>query len=61
MKKKKEDICPKICGNTINEKSILIEEGKDKIDNWYQCLKYLLTILKFLICQTLKNEDKSYD
>ena len=61
IEKKAEDICPKICGNTINEKSILIEEGKDKIDNWYQCLKYLLTILKFLICQTLKNEDKSYD
>ena len=61
IEKKGEDICPKICGNTINEKSILIEEGKDKIDNWYQCLKYLLTILKFLICQTLKNEDKSYD
>ena len=61
IEKKGENMCPKICGNTINDKSILIEEGKDKIDNWYQCMKYLLTILKFLICQTLKNEDKSYD
>ena len=62
IEKKGEDICPKISGNKINNKCILIEEGKDKvIDNWYQCMKYLLTILKFLICQTLKNEDKSYD
>ena len=49
---------PKISGNKINNKSIVIEEGKDKdIENWYQCMKYLLTILKFLICRTLNNEN----
>ena len=49
---------PKISGNKINNKSIVIEEGKDKvIGNWYQCMKNLLTILKFLICRTLNNEN----
>ena len=62
IEQKGEDICPKINGNKINKKCIQIEEGKDKVlDNWYQCMKYLLTILKFLICQTLKNEDNSYN
>ena len=56
-----DDICPKISGNTINNKCIHIEEGKDKVlDNWYQCMKYLLTILKFLICQVLKEENNYY-
>ena len=54
-----EDICPKINGKKINNKSILIE-NKDNLDNWYQCMKYLLTILKFLICQVLINENQSY-
>ena len=54
-----EDICPKINGKKINNKSILIE-NKDNIDNWYQSMKYLLTILKFLICQVLINENQSY-
>ena len=54
-------VCPIISGNKINNKCILIEEGKDRvIDNWYQCMKYLLTILKFLICQTLKKENNDY-
>ena len=58
---KGDDVCPKISGNTINKKSIHIEEGKDKVlDNWYQCMKYLLTILKFLICQVLNEEKKFY-
>ena len=62
IEKKGKDVCPIIEGNKINEKCIQIEEGKDKVlDNWYQCMKYLLTILKFLICQTLKNEDNSYN
>ena len=55
-----EDICPKINGKKINNKSILIE-NKDNIENWYQCMKYLLTILKFLICQVLINENQSYE
>ena len=49
---------PKINGNTIEDKSIVIEEGKDKnTENWFQCMRYLLTILKSLICQTLSNEN----
>ena len=60
VEKKEDEICPKINGNKINNKSIHIEEGKDRvIDNWYQCMKYLLNILKFLICQTLKDENNS--
>ena len=59
-KKEKSDF-PEINGNKIKDKCIHIEEGKDRIiDNWYQCMKYLLTILKYLICQTLKNENNSY-
>ena len=62
IEKKGENVCPKIVGNKINGKCIQIEEGRDKIlDNWYQCMKYLLTILKFLICQTLKNENNFYN
>ena len=53
-----EDICPKINGNKINNKCIQLE--KENLDNWYQCMKYLLTILKFLICQVLNNENQSY-
>lgn len=55
-----EDICPKINGNKINNKSIQIENGKENLDNWYQCMKSLLTILKFLICQVLNNENQAY-
>ena len=59
--KNEENICPKITGNKIKDKSIHIEEGKDKnLDNWLQCMKYLLHILKFLICQTLNNENNFY-
>ena len=57
---KNEDICPKISGDKINNKCIRIENGKEKLEDWYQCMKYLLTILKFLICQVLIDENKAY-
>ena len=63
IKEKKIDVnganeLPKINGNIIKDKSIVIEDGKDRnMENWYQCMKYLLTILKFLVCQTLSNEN----
>jgi len=44
----------------IKNKSIEIDSSKDKIDDWYQCMKYLLTILKFLICQVLTQENDNY-
>jgi hypothetical protein len=55
----KKNICPNINGNLINDKSILIE-SKDNLENWYQATKLLLTILKFLICQILSNENEFY-
>ena len=55
-----EDVCPKINGKQIKDKSIEIDNSKDKIDDWYQCMKYLLTILKFLICQVLTQENDNY-
>ncbi len=57
---KNEDICPKISGEKINNKDIRIENGKEKLEDWYQCMKYLLTILKFLICQVLIDENQAY-
>ena len=55
-----DDICPKITGDKINNKSIRIENGKDKLEDWYQCMKYLLTILKFLILQVLIDENQAF-
>ena len=55
----KKNLCPNINGNLINDKSILIE-SKDNLENWYQAMKFLLTILKFLICQILSNENEFY-
>ena len=55
-----DDICPRIIGDKINNKSIRIENGKDKLDDWYQCIKYLLTILKFLILQALIDENQAF-
>ena len=55
-----DDVLPKINGKLIKNKSIEIDNSKDKIDDWYQCLKYLLTILKFLICQVLTQENDNY-
>ena len=60
IEKKNEDICPKICGDKINNKCIKIQNVKDKLEDWYQCMKYLLTILKFLICQVLIDENQAY-
>ena len=57
---KNEDICPKISGDKINNKCIRVENGKEKLEDWYQCMKYLLTILKFLICQVLIDESQAY-
>ena len=57
---KNEDICPKILGDKINNKCIRVENGKEKLEDWYQCMKYLLTILKFLICQVLIDESQAY-
>ena len=55
-----DDICPKITGDKINNKSIKIENGKDKLEDWYQCMKFLLTILKFLILQVLIDENQAF-
>ena len=60
IEKKNEDICPKICGDKINNKCIRIQNVKDKLEDWYQSMKYLLTILKFLICQVLIDENQAY-
>lgn len=55
---KNEDFCPKIDGDKVGEKSIRFESSRQ--EDWYQCMKYLLTILKFLISQILIQENKSY-
>lgn len=55
-----DDICPKINKNKINDKSIQIDTGKESLENWYLSMKYLLSILKFLICQVLNDENQSY-
>ena len=60
IEQKNQDICPKICGDKINNKCIRIQNVKDKLEDWYQCMKYLLTILKFLICQVLIDENQAY-
>ena len=55
---KSMEICPKIQGDTINDISIKIDN--DHLDCWYQCMKNLLIILKFLISQILSQENKAY-
>ena len=55
-----DDICPKIIGDKINNKSIRIENGKDKLEDWHQCMKFLLTILKFLILKVLISENETF-
>ena len=56
--KKCMDKCPKIVDDKINDISIKIDN--DYLDNWYQCMKNLLIILKFLISQILALENKAY-
>ena len=58
LEKKCMEICPKIEEDKINDISIKIDN--DHLDNWYQCMKNLLIILKFLISQILSQENKAY-
>lgn len=56
---KNEAYCPVIENDTINKFSIKF--NGDRPENWYQCMKNLLTILKFLVSQILIQENKSYE
>lgn len=56
---KTDDVCPKIDGDKISDKCIKIE-SKEKQEDWFQSMKYLLIILKFLITQVLIQENKMY-
>jgi len=58
LDKKAMEICPKIEEDKINDISIKIDT--EYLDNWYQCMKNLLIILKFLISQILSQENKAY-
>ena len=58
LEEKTMEICPKIEGNKINGISIKIES--EKLENWYQAMKNLLIIMKFLISQILSQENKVY-
>ena len=52
------EMCPKINEDKINDISIRVDN--DHLDNWYQCMKNLLIILKFLISQILSQENAAY-
>ena len=58
LEEKTMEICPKIEGNKINGISIKIES--EKLENWYQAMKNLLIIMKFLISQILSQENEAY-
>jgi len=58
LEEKTMEICPKINGDKINGISIKIDS--EKLENWYQAMKNLLIILKFLIAQILSQENKAY-
>ena len=58
LDKKAMEMCPKIDGDKINDISIKIEN--ERLENWYQGMKNLLIILKFLISQILSQENKAY-
>ena len=58
LEQKMMEMCPKIDGDKINGISIKIEN--EKLENWYQAMKNLLIILKFLISQILSQENKAY-
>ena len=55
---KSMEMCPKINEDKINDISIKVDN--DHLDNWYQCMKNLLIILKFLISQILSQENAAY-
>ena len=55
---KPNDFQFKIANDSINDKSIIFEQSK--VEEWAQCIKYLLTFLKYLITQVLKAEDESF-
>ena len=55
---KSMEMCPKINEDKINDISIRVDN--DHLDNWYQCMKNLLIILKFLISQILSQENAAY-
>ena len=58
LEQKMMEMCPKINGDIIDGVSIKIES--EKLENWYQAMKNLLIILKFLISQILSQENKAY-
>ena len=58
LEEKKMEMCPKIEGDKINGRSIKIDS--EHLDNWYQAMKNLLIILKFLIAQILSQENKAF-
>jgi uncharacterized protein YukE len=58
LEEKKMEMCPKIEGDKINGRSIKIDS--EHLDNWYQAMKNLLIILKFLMAQILSQENKAF-
>lgn len=54
----KNDFQFNIVKDCINGKSINLDINK--LQNWNQCMKLLLTELKFLLTQVIKNEDNKY-
>jgi len=55
---KSGDFNYKIINDSINNYSIKFDQNNP--ENWSQCMKYLLTILKFYIYHALKKEDDEY-
>lgn len=55
---KSNDFNYKLSNDTINNYSIKFDPNYP--ENWSQCMKYLLTILKFYIYWALKKEDEEY-
>jgi len=58
FEQKAMEICPKIDGDKIN--GVSIQMKMENLENWYQAMKNLLIILKFLIAQILSQENKAY-
>ena len=58
LDEKKMEMCPKIVEDKIN--GISIQINNDDLENWYQAMKNLLIILKFLISQILSHENRDY-